>query len=1730
MLSATALVIPIVCTFPLQLILTASSYCFTCVFDAAVQLLWIACADERTQAAVGQCWSSFHAPTAILSIVLVPTYVYIATILSLSYVDHTLQRPSYGSKLHGRGDVAILLSQVVVISLVSLLPSDDRPSLWVKFVALAAMAAAWLNAYMAWQPHVLGAMNDLRSALGGGFAWSVVCAFVTLTSPQSDVSPLLLGGFLPAAISAAILARLRRLRVEQLPLDKLQSVTDAHRWAIARLELYTLVSDGHLSPDLQIAGDLLLQRSVLKRAVLLNSKTASSLPGDNSSLSPAAGSAPPRSQSHSNDETSLLRKVSQQRMETAEMPEVVDRTRIHSLLRESAPNRSDRHVAVRFGKHQTEHHKQDMEVAVALQSVLLLQAEAAFQSATNQNGSLALAHFVQALFYRNFRDSRYTEFVALRAAKSSAPGFDVAFFVYQRHRQLNEAKANTNSSGEASLSAIDRLLYEQHSRDAADAGLEWSIGQARLWSALSEPVFAVDELHRHAVSLSLALVKADTAYNAMRKLNPNSSGLLRAVGQYMVTMRGDMEAGELLLAQADRIEQVAMQRSQQVVKRFVYGQVATQTATSIDETSASVTISGSRHTLGQIVDANAVASQVFRCSRSALLSKRLPDLFPRMLSQAMDAALYEYTSTGQGIEFNVPVLRIVLSSAGALVPVMAQFSETPDVDNSDIVNFQLSLQAVRLPHEIALVEGAAHNYRILGLTSGGASALGVLDMSADDAADGSGGSMLRYIPELDIPLAFELFSEATVRDSLATLNQQFDDGSTAQVARTSEDVFSFGPSSMAAGTPLHVKRVVSNDTAIFDPSRRPLPSSSLAEDSLRRRVLVTDLKRNAYALKQAARRRRKSRAATAASPNLTGYLTTLRLQPLRETFLPRDVLLLSWQSYRPVDATSPNPAGHFLGTGSAEHMSASDSAPRSASGDSRGHATTHVPASASPTGSQDFGSRFCRMANSQAYMEIEGTMPLMKTRAVSTDSYTGTVLSRATSGDIPSKAASSVEQAAKDYRLQVSVGSGSVMDNPLGETNVRFQSGSTGGGVLARFSSTEMGGAEPRASSRNMDLQGIDQVAASVATSSFSNSAKVRLGLLGIVAKESHPAAVRIVHALWLLCVVALVLAITQMVAVQSNLESSQRRIGTVLTNQLRIDLVSHAGVTVQSVIVSLETGQSILTPQQGSDVLLKIADDLEAATNRIIRDFDILSGDDSTKLEASKVTVGEFSPVGSILPIELSLTDACLWYVSHVRRAAPQIAAFNLQHPSVFTVLQAGQLVLRGALDASGNERISLYSDFVTQQQSERVVEFSIVFSILVWVTAAFVVWQMFRLDAHRQRILGVMKHVPRAQASGMKQLTSSNLLRRANDTGGDGLDGDANLPAELDDSAAGPTGLQPQRQNAPATGRKWNTSLRFKCSNSLLLCTPVLIVGCMLLSVFFSREAFRVRSEQAAQTALFAHELRSIMFFFATFTSGIASPSIVQQLAATSTTSELSSTFQILQTSLLGTLDEVIKGSNDGPLTGVTTSPLERGKDFTNLMLGDACDGFEPYVGGFGTAGECRSRSNGILKEAGLQGGILELVSVGGRGFNTFVQRLSPNTTLSPAVLAAATTDVVESIQLVMPHVSSISRSAAILKEDELLQLSREESRVLIACYVLYVLVLWGSVWLYFAPRARDLGRSVTASQVVLPMLPQAWVENMPDLRRRVEEATQAIILGTPDRAAAKRGRLVQALSGSA
>jgi len=692
--------------------------------------------------------------------------------------------------------------------------------------------------------------------------------------------------------------------------------------------------------------------------------------------------------------------------------------------------------------------------------------------------------------------------------------------------------------------------------------------------------------------------------------------------------------------------------------------------------------------------------------------------------------------------------------------------------------------------------------------------------------------------------------------------------------------------------------------------------------------------------------------------------------------------------------------------------------------------------------------------------------------------------------------------------------------------------------VHAQGQAQYAGGGAGRGAAARQDFK---QAAPSVTASTVSVGARLRLGLLGIVTNEVHPITLRVIRVLALMCIVASLVVIVQLSIVAATFERSQRQIGTVLTNERRAGLVVKSTVLVQVAAVSIETGIPVLPGALAQAALLHTADELEAATTLIIEDFDILSSTDIASLEARTVSLQERTASGADQRLNLTLSDACLWFVSHLRRAAPAFLANDLAQTSVTTVLNSGINVLVPALIESGADRIALYSRTVRDNDTNQVNEDIIIFAIVVAVSLAFIWVYMLLLDWHRQEMLGVLKFVPKTTASSMKQAAHNALLARANDemaadkmdstafdgdfTAGSDDDQDAIINTSGNFIGAGGTGQMTARE------RKFKSSMRRRRYAAGFLSLPVIFVGSMLLTMSFVRQNYRQRIEQSAQRTYLTHRLYQDMFQYTTYSTALISPTVLASLLSASAAvslEQLDLAFAAQQAGMLDRLEQLLQGTANGPIDGVTTTALDRDSSMGKLLLSDACSSFTPSVPGFGSQDGCRQQRNAVLIEGGLQAGILELVSIVRRGFGSILLAFSPAAVPAtlPLLQGTAVQDAATASSLLLPYLSTVTLQATQDQENDLESLGRQEFALLTVTAVLFLLLLLGTVMCIFVPFAKRIGRQATATQVALAMLPPELLQRVPALQAAANAATRKVVIGQTGRDAARRGYVVESL----
>jgi hypothetical protein len=301
------------------------------------------------------------------------------------------------------------------------------------------------------------------------------------------------------------------------------------------------------------------------------------------------------------------------------------------------------------------------------------------------------------------------------------------------------------------------------------------------------------------------------------------------------------------------------------------------------------------------------------------------------------------------------------------------------------------------------------------------------------------------------------------------------------------------------------------------------------------------------------------------------------------------------------------------------------------------------------------------------------------------------------------------------------------------------------------------------------------------------------------------------------------------------------------------------------------------------------------------------------------------------------------------------------------------------------------------------------------------------------------------------------------------------------------------------------------------------------MLLTLFLIRESFRARIEQMAQRTKLSHALVQDIYKYATFATSLTSPTVQKCLLSDGSIAEspeqLNLRFGAQQAVMLDGMDSLLQGTSNGPMQDVTTTALPRDSDVGQLMLFDACDFFQPYVPNFGSVQACRLQRNSVLRQGGLQGGILELVSIVRRGFGSSVKLLAPVRSAEAVYLlqTSALNDSISAANLLLPYIAALSATAVEQQEAQLMALGDTEFSFLVAASVFFLFLLLLTVVFVFIPFAKRIGEHATAAQVVLALLPTGLIAASLDLQEAVNKSTRKVIIGSAGREAARKGIMV-------
>ena len=552
------------------------------------------------------------------------------------------------AKPHGRVGMAVCVVKVVLALVFSL----QSVSASVLLAVLAVSAAVLLYGYLYFLPFYTPTVNSYHCAFAMLYAWGVFCTVIAFVrdAPSEEVEGF---GFLlssPGVVfSGYAFARQRFFAFGSIISDYNPSVAAAMASAptsacMVELRQRQLLAYGH-SADRRRTDDTSEPEGVTQTTTTPASTTGRRRRGSVGSLSGG------------------------------------DTNAISSQFDVSCTTRENNDPTMAPRGNFT-----DVE-DLAVRRPVLLQIDKLYEAAVAGPDCGALLRLFLAQYLRVYCANQHMEQLELRALQSMSLPFDVAFFVYQRCRELKLEEKASRVAGTMTIEA--HMKFDTYKARADRQVLSARENQAELWSELTNSNPSLARLEAIGKSIERWMTEANDSFQTMLRLNPSSVVAMRRYAQFLqevsqqywnvtagsesvlnvnepaclrlrldfVTPAAACDAwqvmnngakAEALQQQADDLEEASAKEFAEKSAHFIMCQ-RSDILDGSREDMAIVSVSQTMESLGLIESANSVALTMFGYSKRDLLKKSVSVLVPFPMSTMHHKYVQAYVETGRTV-------------------------------------------------------------------------------------------------------------------------------------------------------------------------------------------------------------------------------------------------------------------------------------------------------------------------------------------------------------------------------------------------------------------------------------------------------------------------------------------------------------------------------------------------------------------------------------------------------------------------------------------------------------------------------------------------------------------------------------------------------------------------------------------------------------------------------------------------------------------------------------------------------------------------------------------------------------------------------------------------------------------------------------------------------------------------------------------------------------------------
>lgn len=203
--------------------------------------------------------------------------------------------------------------------------------------------------------------------------------------------------------------------------------------------------------------------------------------------------------------------------------------------------------------------------------------------------------------------------------------------------------------GSVRMSILQKVSFEKHRQESRQQGIDARRKQIQFWTELLNKQPDIGKLHRIGGEINDSIIKAETSYAQLLRINNKSVAVLRGYAQFLLDVVNHDTKAEHFLQEADRIENEdhRLQREKQSASLSFMS-----TDVHIDMSSENVGIllvSESEETLGKILSMNAPALKAFGYSEQEVIGRPMNILLPEPIASMHDMFLQKYLETGEEV-------------------------------------------------------------------------------------------------------------------------------------------------------------------------------------------------------------------------------------------------------------------------------------------------------------------------------------------------------------------------------------------------------------------------------------------------------------------------------------------------------------------------------------------------------------------------------------------------------------------------------------------------------------------------------------------------------------------------------------------------------------------------------------------------------------------------------------------------------------------------------------------------------------------------------------------------------------------------------------------------------------------------------------------------------------------------------------------------------------------------